>query len=99
MFALAMATTPDLYSTRKGHAPPGWSDDAWKSVAPTIPGAYKPKDANGKAGRWTLVPRRAFEAWQAAQHGAPPPAPANDADDEGWTPAKALASVGLRRTR
>ena len=75
------------YSTRKGAGPAGIGDRTWKRIARTIPGAQH-------VGRWIIVPRHVYDAW-AARDVAPAPA-ANDAIAEPWSPARALASVGLR---
>lgn len=96
--------SPATYSTRRGCAPPGWSDRAWKKTAPTVPGAYQPRAASGGASRWWVVPRTAFDAWtvtQAPAHGigATPAPPANDATTTEWSPLAALAEAGLRPTR
>jgi hypothetical protein len=92
--------SPATYSTRRGHAPPGWSDRAWKRAAPTIPGAYVPRAASGGASRWWQVPRAAFDAWQASLAPAQSIAakPANESSGA-WSPLAALVEAGLRPTR
>lgn len=91
LIAAELAKTADVYSTRRGAAPPGWSLDAWRVAAPKIPGAHKP-------GRWWVVSKVAYEAWVASKSGAAMPAtngttPANDS----WDPSSVLDSLGLKR--
>lgn len=84
---LSLVNTPTVYSTRRGHAPPGWNDRTWKKIAPTIPGATKPRGSRW----WIVTPEQlaAFERGSAL--------PANDAAPKKWNPADALADAGLRR--
>jgi len=79
------------YTTRKGCGPAAVPDREWKRIAKRIgrlpyPGA-----------RWLVVERVAYDHWLAGQSGGSttPTTPANDAV-EPWSPARALASVGLR---
>jgi hypothetical protein len=92
MLAPLMKDAPTHYSTRRGHAPPGWSVEAWRTVAATIPGSYTP-------GRWTIVPRAAFDAWIASRSTSTraSTAPANDAPV--WDPSSVLTDLGLRSAR
>jgi hypothetical protein len=71
------------YSTRRGHAPPGFSDENWKVVAPTIPGAVK-------RGRWWTVSVEALAAHEGRQ-AAPAPKP-----ESYWSPEMAATELGLR---
>jgi hypothetical protein len=91
--ALAGPTKPSHYSRRRGCAPPGRSDRNWKAIARTVPGASKP-------GRWWIVPVSDYEAWERSQsRRAPPAVTANDHGPSTWTPAQAMAELGLRGTR
>ena len=100
--AAALGTVEAPYSTRDGdtHAPPEYRGRAkrWRRDAPGIPGA-------ARVGRWWSVPRGAYASWLASQSTtAPMPMPvattqANDSPAAPWTPAGALASVGLRASR
>ncbi len=88
--AIAIGGAGEPYSTRRGHGPPGVSEERWRTLAPTIPGAHKP-------GRWWLVPRPSYEAWASTSTPAPAPTAANDGPE--WDPASVLAELGLRRSR
>jgi hypothetical protein len=91
--ALAATDKPSVYSTRRGCAPPGFADRAWKALAPTLPGATK-------RGRWTVVARADFDRWEAAQ-GATSGATsaANDTTSEPWSPETSALALGLRASR
>ena len=84
---LSVPSKPDVYSTRKGHAPPGYADKSWKQVAPTIPGAVT-------RGRWIVVPRDDFEVWETNQARTTPQVAVPVKSQ--WSPAMAAAEIGLR---
>lgn len=86
----ALAQKPAVYSSRRGRGPEGMSEDRWKALAPTIPGAVK-------RGRWWVVSRDAFEAYEASQVPAveaPKLAPVVE-----LTRAEAFLRAGLRASR
>lgn len=87
--ASAISTESTIYTSRKGHGPPGASEERWKVIAPSIPGAHKP-------GRWWVVSRVAYEAWAVA--GTPTPAP-ESTEGKPWDPKSVLDQLGLRPTR
>ena len=88
--AQAMVTrTSAPYSTRRGCGPAGLKDRTWKKIAPMIPGAQH-------SGRWVIVQREAYEKWASRDAR---PSTASAATGEPWSPAAALASVGLRAPR
>jgi hypothetical protein len=87
---LLLGIEPPYSTHRGGPRPDGFVLRAWQRVAPTIPGAVR-------RGRYVLVSREAFAAWERASCSAAP-ATAPLAPDEEWTPAKALAAAGVRRT-
>jgi hypothetical protein len=100
------ADAPEVYSTRKGHTPPGWNTEGWRGVAESVPGSYRPVGVEGKPGRWVVTPRAAYEKWQAARATKsvkPNDMPATNDTANGapaaprpWTPADALREIGRR---
>jgi hypothetical protein len=92
LLARLLADEPAPYTThRDGPRPEGIRLRSWQRLAPTIPGAVR-------RGRYLIVSRAAFEAWERGQAAVAPTAPANDLEAE-WTAAGALASIGLRSSR
>jgi hypothetical protein len=93
------------YSTRRGCAPPGWTDDGWRAVAESVPGTLRPVGANGKPGRWLVTPRAAYDAWIARQGAQPfaagglPVLPSAATAREPWHPRMAAEALGLRLVR
>lgn len=88
--ATALSSEPSSYSTRKGGPrPAGMSEERWREIAPTIPGATKP-------GRWWAVSRLSYETWSQAS--APRPAPAGP-NEKPWSPDDVLEELGLRKPR
>jgi hypothetical protein len=82
---------PSLYSTRKGCGVPGLGDVASKRAIEACPHAIT-------RGRWVVVDRDRFEAWETTRQAAAAPAPAA-AVVEPWSPLAALEGAGLRPTR
>ena len=92
MLGRLLADEPAEYSSRRGHGPPGYAAREWRALAKRI---------GTRRGRWYVVTRAQLEALEATRRApaeSTAPAPANDATSA-WTPAAALESVGLRRTR
>jgi hypothetical protein len=92
MFAAVASPKPTTYTTRKGHGPAGYSEERWKALAPRIPVAVK-------RGRWFVVSREDFEAWERSQ---PPPLAASKpatSTSPTWNASSALARAGLRSSR
>jgi hypothetical protein len=84
MLAKALSGAPTEYSTRKGHAPPGYSREAWKTLARTI---------GTKRGRWYFV-----DAATLAEYEAPTTAPTSPPLARAWSPREGLGAAGLRRS-
>ncbi len=85
---LALLTVPSMWSTRRGHAPAGYSRREWQRIARQI---------GTRRGRWFVVTPEQLAAYEgrSAPAAATPPAPSPPP----WTPAAALADVGARPTR
>jgi hypothetical protein len=85
---IAGASKPATYSDRKGFGPVGYSDERAKERVRACPHAVK-------RGRWHVVDREAFEAWERSQlPTVETPRPVST-----WTPGGALAESGLRRVK
>jgi len=74
-----------VYSSRRGHGPEGYSDEAWKDLARRI---------GTRRGRWYIV---TVEQLAAHEAGDRDPKPANDSPaPAAWHPSMAARALGLR---
>ncbi len=84
--------SPPVYSTRRGHGPPGYADREWKRIARII---------GARRGRWWYVTAEELQAFER-RSSAPAPATSSArpvANDAAWTPDDTLRELGLRSTR
>ena len=92
VFGIAMGAAKrpaGTYSSRKGHAPPGYSDEAWKPIAAKI---------GTRRGRWFVVSQEQLEAYERGEklRGAGPLVLSSPSK---WSPADAASSLRLRAVR
>jgi hypothetical protein len=83
--AALLGGDPSGYSSRKGHGPPGYSAEKWKSIARQI---------GVKRGRWHYVTADALARHESGQSNIPPPPSL-----EPWDPLQNIEDARLRRSR
>lgn len=79
------ALASGVYSTRKGHEPPGFSRRRWLALAPKIPGSVR-------RGRWVTVTAEQLAEFEKTH----PPKKSSRVIRGPWTPGAALAAAGAR---
>jgi len=80
--AVATAATPTEWSSRKGCAPPGYSDRRWRAIA---------KQIGTLRGRWYVVSASALARYEAGER--PAVAPASTSPE--WSPSLVAERLGL----
>lgn len=81
---MGAADRTTVYSSRRGHGPPGYADDAWRALARQI---------GTRRGRWYVVTADALAAHEAGGHRHP----IAGATPTTWDPVASLEAARARR--